>query len=103
MIYLWLVVLVLIGAVITLYILLTKKPKADEGKIKDLKKEIITDGKLFEQLEFKLENLREKVLKKKSEISEDDSRAVKVKDCLDEIQKDIEDMTSYFSSSKKKK
>lgn len=101
MIYLWVVVLLLVGAVITLYILLSNRPKDDNKKIKELKKEIISDGKRFEQLEFRLENLKEKISKKKSGIDLKDKGMVKVRDCLDEMEKEIEDISGYFSETKK--
>lgn len=101
MIYLWLVILILLGAVITLYILFTSKPKGQDKQIQELKREIITDGKRFEQLEFRLESLRDKIAKKRSEMAKGPKEDIRAKECLDEVEKELIEIVDYFSDKSK--
>lgn len=65
MAFLWFLIVVLAGTVIGLVIYITEKPKAMQKEIDRLRKSMILEAKNFEQLEYRIETLKNNIFEKR--------------------------------------
>ena len=101
MAFLWFLIVALAGAVIGLVIYVREKPKALQKEIDRLRKSIVTEGKNFEQIEHRIENLKSSIAEKKKFV---ETKKVKNDDLisfLDDIAKQLDDMLEelFFGNS----
>jgi cell division protein FtsL len=98
MAFLWFLLVALAGAVIGLVIYVREKPKTLQKEIERLRKSIVSEGKSFEQIEHRIENLKNSITEKKK-LAE--TKKVKNADLicfLDDIEKQLNEMLGQLFS-----
>jgi chromosome segregation ATPase len=65
---LYIIIVILAGAVITLYYYSREKPRALKEEIERLRKSVVSGGLNFEQIEYRIASLKEDISQKKKEI-----------------------------------
>jgi cell division protein FtsL len=98
MAFLWFLLVALAGAVIGLVIYVREKPKTLQKEIERLRKSIVSEGKSFEQIEHRIENLKNSITEKKK-LAE--TKKVKNADLicfLDDIEKQLNEMLKQLFS-----
>jgi hypothetical protein len=87
-----------VGAIIGLVIYVTEKPKALKKEIDRLRKSIVTEGKSFEQIEHRIENLKKNIREKKELADSKKLRNKDIAEFLDDLNKQLDEMLGQLFS-----
>lgn len=98
MAFLWFLIVVLVGAIIGLVIYVTEKPKALKKEIDRLRKSIVTEGKSFEQIEYRIENLKKNIREKKELAVSRKLRNKDIAQFLDDLNDQLDEMLGQLFS-----
>ena len=99
MAFLWFLIVALAGAVIGLVIYMREKPKALQKEIERLRKSIVSEGKSFEQIEHRIENLKNSIAEKKKLAETKKVKNADLISFLDDIEKQLNDMLKQLFST----
>ena len=80
-----------------------EKPNELQREIARLRKSMVSEGRNFEQLEYRIDNLKSEIVSKKKLLETGGGKDIDLKKFLDDIEKQLEDITDQLYSKKSSK
>lgn len=100
---LWIILVLLAGAVIGLYFYSRERPKELQKEIERLRKSIVSEGINFEQVEYRIESLKEEIANKRKELRKGNISGRDIEKYLSEMEKKLDGIISELFSGKSTK
>ncbi|MCJ7666037.1 MAG: hypothetical protein MUO59_04795 [Actinobacteria bacterium] len=97
---LWVIIVILGGTVIVLYFYLREKPKELQKEIERLRKSIVSGGLDFEQIEYRIESIKEGIQEKRKKIRSGELSGKDLDKYLAETEKKLDRIISELFSGK---
>jgi septal ring factor EnvC (AmiA/AmiB activator) len=89
---LFIIIVILVGAVIGLIFYYREKPKEMQKEIDRLRKSIVSEGRNFEQIEHRIETIKTQIAEKKKLLKPGTIKSKELKDILEDIESQLEDI-----------
>ncbi len=87
---LYIIIAALVGAIIILFIVFSKKPKELEKEIARLRRVIASEGVNFEQVEYKIASLKDDIVSRKKLIGSGKRESADIVRYLEKMEKDLD-------------
>lgn len=100
---LWIVLVILVGAVIALFFYSRERPKELQKEIERLRKSIVSEGLNFEQIEYRIESLKEEIAGKRKELRKGNISGSDIEKYLGETEKKLDGIIAELFSGKSTK
>ena len=97
---LFVIIVILVGAVIGLFFYNREKPKEMQKEIDRLRKSSISEGKNFEQIEHRIETIKTQIGEKKKLVKPGSIKGKELKSMLEDIESQLEDIMNSLYSEK---
>lgn len=97
---LFVIIVILAGAVIGLVFYYREKPKEMQKEIDRLRKSIVSEGKNFEQIEYRIESIRTKIAEKKKSEKSGTIKGKKLQSFFEDIENQLKDIIDSLYSEK---
>ena len=98
---LFVIIVILAGAVIGLVFYYREKPKEMQKEIDRLRKSIISEGRNFEQIEHRIESIRGQIAEKKKHLKSGSIKSKDLQSLLKDLESQLEDIINSLYSEKK--
>ena len=97
---LYVIIAVLVGAVIILFIQLRERPKALEKEIARLRRQVVSEGLNFEQVEYRKASLKDDIAARRKLIGSGKMKEKEIVQYLEEMEKDLDGILEELLSGK---
>ena len=97
---LFIIIVILAGAVIGLVFYYREKPKEMQKEIDRLRKSNVSEGRNFEQIEHRIETIRAQIAEKKKQIKPGDIKSKELQNILEDIENQLKDIVDSLFSEK---
>ena len=97
---LFVIIVILVGAVIGIFFYYREKPKEMQKEIDRLRKSIVSEGRNFEQIEHRIESIRTQIAEKKKPVKSGSIKGKELQSLLKDIESQLEDIINSLYSEK---
>ena len=97
------IIVILVGVIIALFYFWREKPKELQKEIERLRKSIVSEGINFEQVEYRIESLKEEIAVKRKELRKGNISGRDIEKYLNEMEKKLDGIIAELFSGKSTK